>query len=627
MLNHRGHRIWRSTRLAAILSSLLALSANVDSTLVAGTSNSLLDISADGQLLACSNRDSGTVAIVDLATHAKLREIAVGAKPEGVTFIGDSHRLAVAVYGDDCIVCLDGDSGKTLGRCDVFDEPYGIVADPAGKRLYVTLDYPGQLLTIDVASLEVLQTFRGNNFLRGIALSPTQGRVYLTEYYTSNVIAVDLATGTVADQWGGASTDNLARQLVLHPRRAKAYVPHMRSRVTSVHGEGSIFPYVAIIDTPAGEGLRRKRIPMDSFASSRVTANPWEVAVTPDGRGLYVVFAGTDDMFACEILDDNYREIKSRRLVRVGSNPRAVRVAPDGKTVYVYNALDFQVVAYDTATLQSTASIQVTDNPLGDQVLLGKKLFYSALQPMVGRRWISCSSCHPDGEPDGRTWHNPEGLRNTQSFAGMAWTHPIHWSADRDEVQDFEHTIRGPLMQGRGLIQGAVRDSLGEPNVGLSATLDALAAYSNSHKLSLSPHAKQGLSDAAKRGRDLFFDKATQCATCHSGPLFCDSRPRPATEIVRHNVGTGEDDPTEKMGPAYDTPTLLGVYRTAPYLHHGKAATLEDVLTTLNVNDLHGKTSHLTLEQVADLVEFLKALPYEDPEPIARAAGLTKVEK
>ena len=33
----------------------------------------------------------------------------------------------------------------------------------------------------------------------------------------------------------------------------------------------------------------------------------------------------------------------------------------------------------------------------------------------------------------------------------MAHTHPIHWSADRDEVQDFEYTIRGPLMQGRGL--------------------------------------------------------------------------------------------------------------------------------------------------------------------------------
>jgi cytochrome c peroxidase len=78
-------------------------------------------------------------------------------------------------------------------------------------------------------------------------------------------------------------------------------------------------------------------------------------------------------------------------------------------------------------------------------------------------------------------------------------------------------------------------------------------------------------------------------------------------------VGTGKDDPTEKMGPKYDTPTLLGVYRTAPYLHHGKAKTLRDVLTTCNKEDKHGKTSHLKDSELDDLVAFLKALPYEKP--------------
>jgi len=81
------------------------------------------------------------------------------------------------------------------------------------------------------------------------------------------------------------------------------------------------------------------------------------------------------------------------------------------------------------------------------------------------------------------------------------------------------------------------------------------------------------------------------------------------------------------MGPRYDTPTLLNVYRTAPYLHHGKAQTLIEVLTTYNPQDRHGKTSHLNAGQIADLVEFLKCLPYEDPEPAAKAAGLTKVER
>jgi cytochrome c peroxidase len=92
-------------------------------------------------------------------------------------------------------------------------------------------------------------------------------------------------------------------------------------------------------------------------------------------------------------------------------------------------------------------------------------------------------------------------------------------------------------------------------------------------------------------------------------------------------VGTGEDDPSELMGSKYDTPTLLGLYRSAPYLHHGRAATLLDVLTTSNSQDQHGHTSQLTREQLSDLVEFLKSLPFEDPEPAAKAAGVLRIDE
>src|SRR4051812_12147877 len=75
-----------------LLASLLA------TTSLAAESSSLMDISSDGKLLACSNRDSGTVTIVNLKSHEKLSEVAVGKHPEGVTFLGDSHQVTVAVY-------------------------------------------------------------------------------------------------------------------------------------------------------------------------------------------------------------------------------------------------------------------------------------------------------------------------------------------------------------------------------------------------------------------------------------------------------------------------------------------------------------------------------------------------
>jgi len=582
-----------------------------------------MDVSTDGKLLACSNRDSGTLTIVDLATHAVVHEIKVGRHPEGISFIGDSHRIAVAVYDDDLIVFADADNGAVTRKTEVFDEPYGIVSNKAGSRIYVTLEYPGRIAEIDAGSGKLLRELNAGSFPRGIAISSDEKQLVTAEYLTAHLRAFDIASGKQADEWLAGPTDNLARQVVLHPKRAKAYVAHIRSRVEIPHGAGSIFPYLGAADLVQKEDTRRRRVPLDSFIQTLVTANPWEVAVSPDGSKLYVICSGTNDMYATRTVDDDYTEIANEKYLQVGTNPRAVRVSPDGKSVFVYNALDFNVMVFDAATMSLRKKIAVTQNPLPKDVLLGKVLFYSALQPMVGRRWISCSSCHPDGQADGKTWHNPEGLRATPPLGGLAFTHPQHWSADRDETQDFEHTIRGPLMQGYGLIRGKVNPSLAAPNKGLSSELDALAAYTNSHRFTLSPHAKDGLNDSAKRGRELFFSETVGCAKCHSGPFYTDSQS--GHPSVLHNVGTGNDDPGEKMGPKYDTPTLLSLYRTAPYLHHGQAATLTDVLTTSNTGDKHGKTSHLSKTQVADLVEFLKALPYEDPEPLAQKAGIQRV--
>ena len=601
----------------------VTLAVVISGTAHAGSSNSLMDISADGSLLACSNRDSGTVTFVDLATRKVLREISVGHKPEGVSFIGQSHEIAVAIYDDDTIVLLDGDSGKVRASVPVFDEPYGIVSTKDGSRLYVTLEYPGQVVEIDPRTAEITRTFTAGAFPRGIAIAPDEKQLLICEYLTATIRAIDRTSGELVNEWPGSSTDNLARQLAIHPKRPKAYVTFIRSKVTAHQGTGSIFPYIAIADLVEPKDSRRKRMPLDSVFGTLVTANPWEVALSPDGRQLFVVFSGTDDIFVCDTIDDDYRELKLARYISTGRNPRAVRVSPDGSRFFVYNALDFEIVEFDSRTLRESARISVTKNPLSPEIHLGKVLFYTALQPMTARRWISCSSCHPDGQSDGRTWHNPEGLRQTPPLQGLAFTHPQHWSADRDETQDFEHTIRGPLMGGQGLHRGPLNKPLGETNRGLSKSLDALAAYTNSHEFTLSPYAKNGLSPSAERGREIFNAKQTRCAECHSGPFFTDSQS--GKPSVRHDVGTGNSDDSEVMGPAYDTPMLLGLYRTAPYLHHGAAASLHDVVTTQNVGDKHGTTSHLSSEQIDDLVAFLKSLPFEQPEPLAKSAGIIQI--
>ncbi|MFO0977256.1 MAG: hypothetical protein U0996_12710 [Planctomycetaceae bacterium] len=587
----------------------------------------LMNFDSTGSRIACTNRDSGTVSIVSYPDLKVQHEVPIGLHPEGVAWIGDSSKLACCVYGDDKVVIVDAESGKVTQTIVVFDEPYGVVSSVDGQFLFVTLEYPGKVVRIRTSTGAIDAEWSVGNMLRGLALSADGKSLFATEYLTSKLIEFSAADGSVTRAWDGASTDNLCRQVVLSPSGDKAYLTHIRSRVTAAHGNGSIFPYVSVARLSGEKVGTRTRIPMDSLRGARVTANPWDCDLSPDGKFLCVAFAGTNELYVCRITGDDHVELDYHAGLRLGNNPRAVRCSPDGKTILVYNALDFNIVAYNMADGSAVGTVEVTKNPLPVDILLGKKLFYTALQPMSSRNWISCSSCHPDGDADGRTWQQPEGLRNTQPMTGLAWTHPLHWSSDRDEVQDFEHTIRGKLMQGQGLLRGSLPEAMADKISGRSDPLDALAAYTNSHKFSLSPWAKNGLSESARRGRTIFQSEKTKCATCHGGPLYSDSRPADRDKLVLHDVGTGGDDPSELMGPKYDTPALLGVYRSAPYLHHGKAATLRDVLTTQNAGDRHGVTSHLKPEEVDDLVEFLKALPYEDPEPAAKAAGLVEVRK
>ena len=154
-------------------------------------SNSLMDISQDGRLLACSNRDSGTVTIVDLGTLKKLRETRVGVHPEGVAFLGKTHNLAVAVYNDDQVTLLNADSGKVIQRVEVFDEPYGIVSNADGSRFYVTLEYPGRVIEISNSG-KILRQFPAGSFPRGLALSPDGRTLYTAEYYSSRVNAINI---------------------------------------------------------------------------------------------------------------------------------------------------------------------------------------------------------------------------------------------------------------------------------------------------------------------------------------------------------------------------------------------------------------------------------------------------
>ncbi|MBK7974867.1 MAG: hypothetical protein IPK07_16825 [Deltaproteobacteria bacterium] len=141
----------------------------------------------------------------------------------------------------------------------------------------------------------------------------------------------------------------------------------------------------------------------------------------------------------------------------------------------------------------------------------------------------------------------------------------------------------------------------------MSADLDALAAYVGSlDRFPKSPYraADGALTADARAGKAIF--ERLRCATCHGPPRFTDSGVGGL-----HDVGTLTAESGSRLGgplTGLDTPTLRGIWDTAPYLHDGSAATLRDVLVTRNRDGKHGDVASLSESELTQLERYLLEL-------------------
>ena len=339
----------------------------------------------------------------------------------------------------------------------------------------------------------------------------------------------------------------------------------------------------------------------------------------------------------------------------VGRAPIGLALDTRTKTLYVHNFLDRSVSAWDVSVYNDADAIEkdsvesrpkgriptVTWEALPQQVLQGKRVFYDASNDSMSfNGYISCVACHLDGGTGGRIWDftdRGEGLRRTTSLLGRSGMGhgPVHWSANFDEIQDFENDMRGPFggkgFMAEGHFQAGTRSkTLGDRKAGLAPNLDALAAYVSSlAKVNASPYRTPTgeMTADARAGEAIFNSQKSGCARCHVPPLYTDSRlpglggPAPGSLLpgdfltpqgfLVHDVGTLKPSSGHRQGDSLmgiDTPTLKGIWETGPYLHDGSAATLADVIGAANADDRHGATSHLDMRGKQQLVAFLMQL-------------------
>ena len=349
-----------------------------------------------------------------------------------------------------------------------------------------------------------------------------------------------------------------------------------------------------MLDTASAAFLPSQRI--DLASADRPVNLPFAAAVSPDGRTLYVANAGSDDLSVIDIATG-----RARAHLATGRNPRGLALSPDGRRLFVDNVLDGTLDVFDTQTLTRGMTLTLTQIRLAPNLLAGQRLFNSAQAPMSSGDWLSCATCHLDGGADGRTWAGfPDGPRNTPALFGASHTLPLHWNGNLDELQDTELTIRA-IQGGAGLIDGQPSAALGPPNAGRSAALDSLAAYLATLTPAPSPYAPASAEEAAAIQRGQYSFQRWGCAVCHAAPAYTD-RQLHISSIGDPALERNQAGPL----PRFDTPSLAGVWATAPYFHDGSAATLRDVLFSQN---FHNMGPAMDAGEADDLVAYMKSLP------------------
>lgn len=285
------------------------------------------------------------------------------------------------------------------------------------------------------------------------------------------------------------------------------------------------------------------------------------------------------------------------------------------------------------------------DNPTtSEKVELGKWLFFDPR--LSGDNQMSCATCHVPEKAftDGLALSPGAGgrplTRNSQSCLNVALFDSLFWDgrvATLEEQALIPIESKVEMNQDLGelerelsaipeYIEAFKRAFDSEPN--RDSIAKALAAFQRTLVTGPSPvdrylaGEKDALSANAKAGLELFRGEAG-CTECHNGPLLSDGKFYRLGTSYR-DVGRGEVSKSKNDRFRFRTPSLRNVAQTAPYMHDGSMATLEEVVTfyyrgipSYGPNGLSPDVAALSgqsFSEISLLVEFLEALSGELPE-------------
>jgi hypothetical protein len=666
-------------------------------------SNTILLDSVRGKVW-CVNIDSDTVARVDVTTHLKDAEVAVGQTPRSLAQAGDG-TIWVVSQQHPSINVIHPDSATLLHVIPLphGSLPYGIAMSPDGAYAFVSLQGTGGVRKFSVATRTQTASAAQPPKARGVAVT-SDGRVLVTRFVSPAMTgqveeysAADLTPirthnlafdpgDTVALGMGldpdtgvkGRGVPNYITSLAITPDEREVWIPSKKDNTVRGTAPGhdlrlldferTVRTTASVIDLGANVEDLSRRIDIDNSDMAQY------IEFSPTGDLMFVSLQGSNRIIVLDRFANNAPKanIITQALLnpfphppdnppagyfttQTGLAPQGMVVDGVSKKLFVNNYMSRTMMVFDmtaflnfdfsvNAPLLATTSTRAVEL-MSPSVFRGKQIFYNSGDLRMSRdQYLACSTCHLDGGSDQRVWdftQRGEGIRNTTNLQGRGGVAQgfVHWSANFDEIQDFENDMRNGFG-GTGYMTNAqfaatTATYTGTRKTGVSVELDKLAAYVTSlTKVSRSPfrNADGTLTAAGARGEALF--KQLDCQSCHGGPRFADSTVPPAVlpnppappgggagTLNLHDVGTLKNTSGQRLNGGVnslygiDTPTLKGVWEGAPYFHDGSAITIMDVMNDPS-NVLHGGIDTLSMTERQDLAQYMLEIDELDAPPV-----------
>ena len=594
--------------------------------------------SKDGKSLLVLNADAKQIAVVEVGGNVA-RSFQMPAAPTGLVLSPAGRTLYVTCAALEGIVCVvDIPSGKVTDTIPAGHGATGPAVSPDGKRLYVCNRFDNDVSVIDLSAKKESARVPASREPVSSAVTPDGKLLLVANHLPADradqhgVHAVSAVVTVIDTQTNQPSAVRLTtgsssvREICVSPDGKHAFVVHILSRyhlpTIQVERGWMNTNAMSIIDVAAKKLVNT--VLLDE--RDRGAANPWDVASTADGKWICVSHAGTHELSAIDAAglmeklrampltgysdafifgepfyynyynaygaatgagvanDPTFLDGLRRRIKLDGNGPRGLAVI--GSKAYVAEYFTDTLAVVD---LSSKADKQFTSIALGPKPVLtsqrkGQMYFYDAT--LCFQHWQSCSSCHPDARADGLNWDllndgggNPE---NTKSMLLAHQTPPAMASGVRATAEQ------------------AVRSGIAQIQFGTcpEETAAAIDEYLKTLEPAPSPYLVNGrLSKAAQRGKRLFFSEEVGCAKCHPAPLYTDMR---AYDVGSRGASDRRSD--------FDTPTLIEVWRTAPYMHDGHYTTIKELIVKGKHGNSGGDVDKLSEQEIEDLVEFVLSL-------------------